>query len=168
MKLKKLVLNEINFDSHCKKKNLLTNQIDFGLFYLILVSGKFFEKNFFTDIYINFKSILKKFFRKINFNTGYLGGWEIIETILEEYYFQKLLFFYGFVKRPLKKFPILMSSKSFLILHFSGFSGKKPMILKNLNLKFSQIKKSPANQYFIQFVEFQRGNCKKKKNYINL
>ena len=164
MKLKKLTLYELNFDSHLKKKIYTHNHLNFGLCYLILVSGKFLEKNFFFDIYFNFKSILTKFLKKIIFNTRYLGGWEIIEIILEENYFQKLLFFYSFVKSFLKKFPILMSSKSFLILHLSFFSGKKPMILKNLNLKFSQIKKSPTNQYFIQFVEFQRGNCKKRKD----
>ncbi len=118
-----------------KKKKTITDHFDFGLSYFILVTGKFFEKNFFIDIYINFKSILEKFFC-----------------------------FYPFVKSYLKKFPILMSSKSFLILYLPYFSEKKPMILKNLNLKFSQIKKSPINQYFIQFVEFQRGNCKKRKN----
>ena len=64
MKLKKPALNELNLDPHHKKKKPITDHFDFGLCYFILVTGKFFEKNFFIDIYINFKSILEKFFKK--------------------------------------------------------------------------------------------------------
>ena len=126
-----------------KKKKPITDHFDFGLCYFILVTGKFFEKNFFIDIYINFKSILEKFFKKNKLQytlfRGLGNNWNHFRRIL----FLEIFMFLLFCEKLPKKISYFNVIKFIFNFIFAVFFRKKTYDSKKFKPKiFSNQKKS--------------------------
>jgi len=160
---------EINHDFiFNKKRTFLINSYNYNFFCLALVSEKFFGLFFSLDILMNSRLISKRFFKKINLNLTFRKKKKMSEIFFQNYNSEKLFFFYYCVKSSFKTFLFLIFSESFLMFHLLTSPKKKPIDLKKLNIKIFQAIKIPLNGFFLQFIEFQKGACLKKKDKIRL